>query len=211
MFDYVLFGSIAYILGSIPTAVWVGKAKYGVDVREHGSKNAGATNTFRVLGKKAGKVVLTVDIIKGALAVLMPFFVSQYAWATDDLIHLQLTAGICAVLGHVFPLFAGFKGGKGVATSLGVIIGLHPLTALICLGIFLAVFMVFSFVSLGAITAALAFPLILHFGFNNQNVPLTVFSIVLSLAVVITHKKNIKRLLKGEENKMSLFAKKDKN
>lgn len=211
MFDYVLFGVIAYILGSIPTAVWVGRAKYGVDVREHGSKNAGATNTFRVLGKKAGKVVLTVDIIKGALAVLMPFFVSQYVWASDELIHLQLTAGICAVLGHVFPLFAGFKGGKGVATSLGVIIGLHPLTALICLGVFLVVFMLSSFVSLGAICAAIAFPLVLHFIFDNHNIALTVFSIVLGLAVVITHKKNIKRLLKGEENKMSLFAKKDKN
>ena len=130
----------AYFLGSIPTAVWVGRAKYNLDVREHGSKNAGATNTFRVLGKKAGRVVLTIDILKGMLAVLIPYFVLPVEFSDPHLTHIQLVASFMAVLGHVFPIFAGFKGGKGVATSLGVIVGLQPAAAAICLVVFLIVF-----------------------------------------------------------------------
>jgi glycerol-3-phosphate acyltransferase PlsY len=197
----------AYILGSIPTAVWLGKSKYGIDVREHGSKNAGATNTFRVLGKPAGTVVLLIDVAKGALAVLLPFILGYAPWGSDQLIHLQLLCGILAVLGHVFPLFANFKGGKGVATSLGVIVGVHPPAASICLGIFLIVFLVSNYVSLGAMIAAFSFPWLVHFLFNNDNLYLMIFSIVLSVAVIGTHHKNIKRIAKGEENKMNLFKK----
>lgn len=205
--EFLISGLIAYLLGSIPTAVWVGKVRYGVDVREHGSKNAGATNTFRVLGKKPGIVVLSVDIIKGATAVLLPFVMYQYEWGTNELIHIQLIAAIMAVFGHVFPLFAGFRGGKGVATSLGVIVGLHPLSALVCIGVFLIVFMVSRFVSLGAMTSALLFPFLVSFVFKTDSVWLIVFSIVLSLAVIIAHRKNINRLIHGEENKMNLFRK----
>jgi len=204
---FTIYILIAYILGSIPTAVWLGKSKYGIDVREHGSKNAGATNTFRVLGKGAGIVVLAIDIVKGSLAVLLPFIIGYASWGSDTLIHLQLLAGIAAVLGHVFPLFANFNGGKGVATSLGVIIGIHPLAASICLGIFLIVFIISNYVSLGAIVAAFSFPWLVHFMFSNDNLYLMIFSIVLSLAVIITHHKNITRIVKGEENKMNLFKK----
>jgi acyl phosphate:glycerol-3-phosphate acyltransferase len=196
----------AYLLGSIPTAVWVGKSFYGLDVREHGSKNAGATNTFRVLGKKPGTIVLLVDVVKGVLAVLIPSFFYQTADA-DARTNLELICAISAVLGHVFPVFAGFRGGKGVATSLGVIIGVHPPAAAICLGIFLIVFVVFHYVSLGAICAAIAFPLLVNLVFGNEQIWLMVFSVVLSLAVVVTHHKNIKRLLAGNENKMNLFRK----
>lgn len=205
--EYALFALIGYLLGSIPTAVWLGKMKYGKDVREHGSNNAGATNTFRVLGKKAGTIVLFVDVLKGALAVLMPFFVFSYAWNDDALIHLKIIAGVSAVLGHIFPLFAQFNGGKGVATSLGIIIGLQPLSALVCLFIFLAVFILFNYVSLGAIVAAVAFPFVVEFLFENTNNILRLFSIILSLAVIASHHKNIKRLLNGNENKMNLFKK----
>lgn len=205
--EFIISGLIAYVLGSIPTTVWVGKVRYGVDVREHGSKNAGATNTFRVLGKKPGIVVLSVDIIKGATAVLLPFVMYHYEWGTNELIHIQLIAAIMAVFGHVFPLFAGFRGGKGVATSLGVIVGLHPLSALVCIGVFLIVFMVSRFVSLGAMTSALLFPFLVSFVFKTDSVWLIVFSIVLSLAVIIAHRKNINRLIHGEENKMNLFRK----
>ncbi len=205
--DYILFALTAYLLGSIPTAVWIGKARYGVDVREHGSKNAGATNTFRVLGKKPGIVVLAIDILKGFTAVFLPFILGKGAWGSDTLIHLQLISALCAVIGHVLPLFAGFRGGKGVATSLGVIIGIHPLAAAICLGIFLIVFISSSFVSLGAIIAACAFPVLLVTLFGIQSPWLIAFSIVLSCAVIYAHKKNIGRLLKGEENKMNLFKK----
>lgn len=207
MIDFILYGLIAYLLGSIPTAVWVGKAKYGIDIREHGSKNAGATNTFRVLGKKPGIVVLTIDIIKGFIAVFLPVILLSDKWGSEHLIHTQLIAAICAVIGHVLPLFAGFKGGKGVATSLGVVIGVHPAAAGIMIGIFLIVFISSKFVSLGAITAALTFPLLVVFVFHSTSLWLIVFSCLLSFAVIVAHRKNIRRLMDGEENKMNLFKK----
>lgn len=205
--EFVLYGLVAYLLGSIPTAVWVGKSRYGIDVREHGSKNAGATNTFRVLGKKAGTTVLIIDIIKGVTAVLLPFLLGYAPWKSDQLIEIQLVLGILAVIGHILPLFANFKGGKGVATSLGIIIGIHPLAASVCLGIFLLVFIISSYVSLGAIVAAIVFPIVVNLLFENQNTYLLWFSIVLALAVLISHKKNIKRLVAGNENSMNLFKK----
>lgn len=207
MTDFILFGTIAYLLGSIPTSVWLGKAKYGIDVREHGSKNAGATNTFRVLGKKPGIVVLTIDILKGLVAVLLPFFAGIGSWESESLIHVKLVCALLAVIGHVLPIFAGFKGGKGVATSLGVIIGVHPSAAAICLALFLIVFIAFQFVSLGAIVAAISFPLLVIFVFQATSFWLITFSIVLSVAVIFAHRKNILRLWKGEENRMNLFKK----
>lgn len=205
--EYLIFGCIAYLLGSVPTAVWVGKSYYKIDIREHGSKNAGATNTFRVLGKKPGIIVLCVDIMKGALAVLLPYFILGETLERHHMIHIELICALMAVIGHVFPLFAGFRGGKGVATSLGVIIGLHPPAAFICLGLFLVVFIVSKYVSLGAITAAIAFPLLIIFYFKSDSFWLNVFSIILSAVVIFAHRKNIGRLVKGTEGKMSLFKK----
>lgn len=205
--NYTLFGLIAYLLGSIPTAVWVGKTYYGIDVRQHGSNNAGATNTFRVLGKKPGIVVLLIDVLKGALAVLLPYFVLSSEYSVNEVIEVQLIAAIMAIIGHVFPLFAQFKGGKGVATSLGVIVGIHPPAAGICLIIFLLVFITFKYVSLGAIVTAIAFPLLIVFYFKVDSLWLQAFSIVLGSVVVFTHKKNIKRLINREESKMNLFKK----
>lgn len=207
--DYIIFSIVAYLLGSIPSAVWVGKAWYNIDVREHGSKNAGATNTFRVLGKKPGIVVLSIDIIKGALATLLPVVVlnSTLRIENEHVIQIQILAAIFAVIGHVFPLFAQFKGGKGVATSLGVIIGLQPLAALICVVIFLLFFILFQFVSLGAIVAALSFPLVIRFIIQEDSNWLFCFSILLSFLVIFAHRKNIRRLVKGEEAKMNLFKK----
>jgi glycerol-3-phosphate acyltransferase PlsY len=194
---------IGYLLGSIPSAVWVGKRFYGIDVREHGSKNAGATNTFRVLGKKPGKIVLLIDVFKGLLAVLAPQFLFPEL-SYETIVQFKIIAAVTVILGHVFPLFAGFKGGKGVATALGVIIAIHPMTACICLAIFLIVFLTFNYVSLGAIITAVFFPIILIFVFQEKSVPLILFSIVIGTAVVITHKKNIVRLINGTENKMYL-------
>ena len=203
--EIVLFPIIAYLLGSIPTAVWVGLKFYGVDVREHGSNNAGATNTFRVLGKIPGIIVLLIDIIKGALAVTLPLMFLSNQLEYNSLINVQLICGITAIVGHIFPLFANFNGGKGVATSLGVVVGIHPPTALVCIGLFLIFFLVTQMVSVGALIAAVAFPLVLHFIFGNDNVWLTTFSIILSVAVIFAHRQNIKRLVNGEENKMNLF------
>ena len=208
MFHFVIFGFLAYLFGSIPTAVWVGKRFFGLDVREHGSKNAGATNTFRVLGKKPGIVVLLVDVLKGLLAVFLPQIFLSSVVNYNELINLKIIAAIFVILGHVFPLFAGFKGGKGVATSLGVIFALHPPAAFVCLGIFLIVFLITHFVSLGAIVTAISFPLLITLAFKETSISLIVFSIVIGLAVVITHKKNIKRLIDGCENKMYLIKKK---
>jgi glycerol-3-phosphate acyltransferase PlsY len=205
--DFVLFGLIAYLLGSIPTAVWVGKSYYGIDVRAHGSKNAGATNTFRVLGKKPGIVVLLIDVLKGATAVLLPYLFLHDTIEYERLIQIQLLTAILAILGHVFPLFANFKGGKGVATSLGIIIGIHPPAAGICLAVFLLVFILSKYVSLGAIITAISFPLLIIFLFHVESIWLRGFSILLGSVVVLTHKKNILRLVKGEESKMNLFKK----
>ena len=205
--DFVLFGLIAYLLGSIPTAVWVGKSYYGIDVRAHGSKNAGATNTFRVLGKKPGIVVLLIDVLKGATAVLLPYLFLRDTIEYERLIQIQLLTAILAILGHVFPLFANFKGGKGVATSLGIIIGIHPPAAGICLAVFLLVFILSKYVSLGAIITAISFPLLIIFLFHVESIWLRGFSILLGSVVVLTHKKNILRLVKGEESKMNLFKK----
>ena len=208
MLHFVIFGCLAYLFGSIPTAVWVGKRFFGLDVREHGSKNAGATNTFRVLGKKPGIIVLLVDVLKGLLAVFLPQMFLSTVIDHNELINLKIIAAIFVILGHVFPLFAGFKGGKGVATSLGVIFALHPPAAFICLGIFLTVFLISHFVSLGAIITAISFPLIIIYVFKETSLSLIVFAIVIGIAVVVTHKKNIKRLIDGCENKMYLIKKK---
>jgi glycerol-3-phosphate acyltransferase PlsY len=200
---------IAYLIGSIPTAFWVGKYFHGIDIREHGSKNAGATNTFRVLGKKSGWFVLMVDILKGVAAATLPYwFQSQFIGFKDELLIMQLSASFSAVFGHVFPIFAGFRGGKGVATSLGIVIGLNPFAAAICLGVFLIVFLISKYVSLGAITAAFVFPFVSYFIIKNDIRIMIIFSIVLSFLVIIAHRKNISRLLKGEENKMNLLRKK---
>ena len=208
--EFLIFSLIAYLLGSIPSAVWIGQKYYGIDVRTEGSKNAGATNTFRVLGKKAGIIVLLMDVAKGVLSVTLPIIfnaLGAFNWSNNEVIHFQLLAAILAILGHVFPLFAGFKGGKGVATSLGVIVAIHPMTALVCFLLFFIVFLIFNYVSLGAIFAAIAFPLVIQFVFKETDFWLNLFSVVLGVAVIVAHKKNIKRLIKGEESKMRLFKK----
>lgn len=200
---FVILALIAYFLGSIPSAVWLGKSLHGIDIREHGSKNAGATNTFRILGKKAGILVLAVDVLKGVLAVILPRLLLSFSG--EIIIQIQLLSGIFVFLGHVFPLFAGFRGGKGVATSLGIIFGIHPGAAGVCLLIFLIVFIISKYVSLGAIVASFFFPFIVSFVFKENSVYLIVFSFVIGFTVIITHRKNIFRLIHGEENKMNLF------
>lgn len=200
---------LAYLIGSVPTAVWVGKYFHGIDIREHGSKNAGATNTFRVLGKKSGWLVLLVDITKGIIASTLPYWFENYfVGYKDELLIMQLTASFSAVCGHVFPIFAGFRGGKGVATSLGIVIGINPLAAVICLVLFLVVFILSKYVSLGAITAATAFPFVSYFVLKQDARIMIIFTIVLSFLVILAHRRNITRLLKGEENKMNLLKKK---
>lgn len=197
----------AYLLGSIPSAVWWGKRYYGIDVREFGSGNAGATNTFRVLGKKAGIPVLFIDIVKGTSAVLLAFL-SPFVFESNQFVNLQLGLGIAALVGHVFPIFAGFRGGKGVATILGVVICLTPITSLMVLGVFLIVLLATRYVSLSSMTAGLSFPFFLNIVLKNQNQTLLIFSLFVAALLIVTHKKNIARLLKRQETKVNLFVKK---
>lgn len=195
---------LAYLMGSVPSAVWIGKSIYGIDVREFGSGNAGATNTFRVLGKRAGLMVLFIDILKGWLAVMMANFVSEAPPSTHPFVDLQIVLGVAAVIGHIFPIFAGFRGGKGIATLFGVILAAHPLACLISLGVFVLIFLAFRYVSLGSISAALAFPISVITIFADRVVPsMVIFSIMVAILVMITHQKNIERLIRREESKMS--------
>ncbi len=197
----------AYLIGSIPTAVWWGKRFYGIDVREFGSGNAGATNTFRVLGKKAGIPVLIIDIVKGILATSLAFL-SPYAFDSNQFVNLELGLGIAALVGHIFPVFAGFRGGKGVATILGVVICLTPFTSLLVLFVFLSVLIVSKYVSLSSMLAGVSFPLILNLVLKNTNETLMIFSIFVAVMLIVTHKKNITRLWKRQESKTYLFARK---
>ncbi len=203
----ILFLIGAYLLGSIPTAVWIGKYFYKIDVREYGSGNAGATNTFRVLGKKAGIPVLVIDVLKGFAAVCLAYL-SHYTKNSNQLINLQLVLGIASLVGHIFPVFASFRGGKGIATLLGIILAVHPSAAFISMAIFILVLLISSYVSLGSMIAAVCFPVVVIGIFKTTSPSLIIFSILIAIMVLITHQKNIERLLRREESKAKLVKKK---
>lgn len=193
----------AYILGSLPFAVWIGKLFYGIDVREFGSGNAGATNTFRVLGKKAGVPVLLMDVLKGVAAVALAHF-SDFTSHSAPLINYQIALGVAAVLGHIFPLFAGFRGGKGVATLLGVTMAIEPVGASMALGVFLLMLFAFKYVSLASMSAGVSFPFIVLAVLHHSPTSLILYSFTVATLLIITHKKNIQRLLKKQEPKVNL-------
>lgn len=190
----------AYLLGSIPTSVWVGRIFYGIDIREHGSGNAGATNTFRVMGAKAGIPVFIIDAVKGWLALYLVGF-TGIEQGSELYVIFQLILGLCAFLGHVFPLFAGFRGGKGVATLAGVSAGLHPLATLCAVGVFVLVFLLTGYVSVGSMSAGIAFPIFVIVLFKEQTIALSVFACVIAVFLIFTHRKNIKRLRAGTESR----------
>ncbi len=191
----------AYLLGSIPNAVWIGKRFYGIDVREHGSRNAGATNTLRVLGKRAGIAVFILDFLKGFIAVMLSAVVGIEA-GSPQMFNLKFALAAAAVLGHIFPVFAGFKGGKGVATMAGAVMGVYPPAVLLCLATFLVVFLIWRYVSLASMVAGVALPVYTVFVFGQRYVPLIVFCCAVSVLLLITHRKNIRRLVAGQEPKM---------
>jgi glycerol-3-phosphate acyltransferase PlsY len=196
----------AYMIGSVPTAVWVSKGIYGMDIREYGSGNAGATNTFRVLGSKAGTFVMLVDMIKGVLAVRLSYFLYTHEHQ-EQLVNFQIALGLAAVVGHIFPLFANFRGGKGIATLFGLVLAIQPAVALCCVGVFVLMLSLTRYVSLSSIIASIAFPILILYIFNEPELFYRIFAIAVALMVVLTHQKNITRLLSGNENKVPLFRK----
>ena len=199
---------VAYLLGSIPTAVWYGQGFFDLDIRKYGSGNAGATNTFRVLGKRAGTIVMLVDVLKGYTAAILSTLLWHFNVISEtEILTFKIVFGLVAVIGHLYPVFANFKGGKGVATLLGMMLATHPEMAAVCIGVFLLVVIASQHVSLGSIIAALAFPVLLLLRiFGQQESPLLiVFGFVVFLLVVLTHQKNIARLLRGEESRTILF------
>lgn len=197
---------LAYLLGSVPTAVWVSKKIYGIDIREHGSGNAGATNTFRILGSKAGSAVMLIDMLKGFLAVKLSIF-SSFAWTSEPFVNLQIVLGLAAVVGHIFPIWADFRGGKGIATLFGMILGIQPLVAVSLVGVFLLMLFLTRYVSLSSICASIAFPVLIMFIFREPELSYRVFAIATACLVVLTHHKNINRLINGNESKVPLFRK----
>jgi acyl phosphate:glycerol-3-phosphate acyltransferase len=221
MIPIAIIAILSYLVGSIPTSIIVAKAMKGIDIRHHGSGNAGGTNVIRVLGWKAGVFVILMDMAKGLIATIVlarlmygpiPF---ENKTPFDDFTVVQIIAGCAAILGHIWTLFAGFKGGKGIATAGGMLIGVAPVEVAVSLGIFIIVFLISHYVSLGSLSAALSFPMTMFFrenvfmadvrGYNT----LIFFSIAISLLIFYTHRANIKRLLKGTENgisKIPLFS-----
>ena len=201
----IIFILLSYLTGSLPSAVWIGRFFFNIDVREHGSGNAGATNTFRVLGFKAGFPVLILDIMKGWVSVNYAIFFSDSNFIPERFFEIQLVFGLSAVFGHLFPVYTGFRGGKGIATILGLLLAVHHVAALISLGFFIFILFISKYVSLSSISASFIFPIViilLQQTSNEVNESLVLFSIFVPILSLITHQKNIERLLRNEETKI---------
>ena len=206
--EIIILVLLSYLTGAFPSAVWVGKVFYNIDVREYGSGNAGATNTFRVLGKRAGFPVLFMDIFKGWLVVNYVYFISDVALFNNELLfESKLVFGISAVIGHLFPVYTGFRGGKGIATMLGLLIGLHFQAALFSFSIFILVCLISRYISLSSIIASISFPFFVMVILHSTNTSLNLFSIFVPILSLITHQKNIERLIAGEETKIKFGQK----
>ncbi len=207
---------VAYLLGSIPSAVWIGRHYFGVDIREHGSKNAGATNMLRVLGLRAALPVFVIDFMKGFVAVTLMGMVRlnpeiSQAWV----INLKIVAVVASVIGHIFPIFAGFRGGKGVSTLIGAVTAVQPNLAFLCFAVWVVVFVFTHYVSLASIVAGCCFPVFvvifsttLYNRYGDFSWIFIIFSLSVALMLLWTHRANIARLRRGEESKIHLWKKK---
>jgi glycerol-3-phosphate acyltransferase PlsY len=218
----LLIAVLSYLAGAIPSAVWISKRFFGFDIREKGSGNMGSTNAFRVLGWKWGLTVQIMDLLKGVFAVVViAGFLGEglaipNATSFEDITLIRIGAGMLAVVGHIWTCFAGFKGGKGINTAAGMLIGLAPIDVSIALGIFLIAVVLSGYISLGSIMAAFTVPssMFVRYNFLHIDIPgyqqLIYFCLALFVLVVFTHRANIKRLLEGNENrfkKLQIFHK----
>lgn len=224
MYNLVLVMALSYVVGSIPTSIIATKLAKAGDIRKFGSGNAGGTNVLRMLGWKIGLVVILFDIFKGVAA---SYYIPRLFWEPglpfqnqtpfEDFTVVQIICGAAAVLGHIWTLFAGFKGGKGVATGAGMILGLAPVEFAVALAIFALVFLSSRYVSLGSIAAAMAFPLtmitrenVFHVHIEGYHT-LVYFAVCTAFLIMYTHRENIRRLLQGTENKITTFHGSKKN
>jgi len=206
----VLLIIAAYLIGSIPTALWVSKYFFGIDIRDYGSGNSGATNTYRVLGARWGTFVMIVDMAKGIVATSLYILLPYYLTNDWDRTNFMIGLGLAAVAGHIFPIWAGFRGGKGVATLFGMILAIQPLVAVCCVGVFLLVLYLTRFVSLSSILSSIAFAVFILFIFNDDVTLYRIFSVAVALMVILTHQKNINRLLNGTESKVPILKHRDR-
>ena len=206
MLNFLVMILISYLVGSVPTAIIYGKLTRGMDIREHGSGNAGATNVFRVLGWKAGLIVLLLDIAKGVIATTLVYRLALGAVPLEPEL-LQIIAGLSAVFGHIWTIFAGFKGGKGVGTGAGMILGIIPYAVLVAIMVFVITFYLTRYVSLGSILASITIPtyLLVEKFILAQPVSTTllIFGISIPVLIIFTHRSNITRLVRGTESKIS--------
>jgi len=201
---------IAYFIGSIPTAIIVSKAFFNIDIREYGSGNMGATNTFRVLGPRFGTIVMVGDMLKGILAVALYNLLHYYLTNELDRTNLMLGLGLAAVIGHIYPVWADFRGGKGVATLFGMVLAIQPIVAINCVGVFLLVLYLTRYVSLSSILAGVALPICVLWVYNEQEVFYRVFAVAVACLILLTHQKNISRLLKGNEGRVPILKHRDR-
>jgi glycerol-3-phosphate acyltransferase PlsY len=192
---------LAYLLGSIPFSLWIGIIFFKKDIRTEGSGNAGTTNTFRVLGWKAGLPVFLMDAFKGWLAVNLVYIIPEGYITREYYYYLASAQAVAVVLGHVYPLFAGFKGGKGVATLMGIGVALYPVSGPAAFGVWIIAFLLSGYVSLASIIACIAFPFLSYYVFGNTEVSLIILSAAVAVFVPVTHLKNIRRLISGSESR----------
>ena len=201
---------VAYLIGSTPTSVWVSKRFFGIDIRDYGSGNAGATNTYRVLGSKWGSFVMVIDVLKGIVATSLYIFLPDYLTNELHRTNLMIGLGLSAIIGHIYPVWAGFKGGKGVATLFGMALAIQPVVAVCCVGVFLLVLYLTRFVSLSSILAGVSFMVFILFIFNERETLYRIFAVIVALMIVLTHQKNISRILKGTESKVPILKYRDR-
>lgn len=206
----VLLIITAYLIGSIPTALIISRTFFDVDIREYGSGNMGATNTFRVLGSKFGTIVMVGDMLKGILAVALYNLLPYYLTNELDRTNLMIGLGLAAVIGHIYPIWAQFRGGKGVATLFGMLLAMQPDVAVSCVAVFLLVLFLTRYVSLSSILAGVALPICVLWIYNEKEVFYRVFAVAVAALVVLTHQKNISRLLKGSENRVPILKYRDR-
>ena len=201
---------LAYFIGSIPTALIISKAFFQIDIRDFGSGNMGATNTFRVLGSKYGSVVMFCDILKGVFAVGLYVFIPHYLTDEWDRTNFMVGLGLAAVIGHIFPIFAQFRGGKGVATLFGMILTVQPVIAASCVGVFMMVLFLTRYVSLSSIFAGIALPICVLWIWNDDVILYRVFAVLVAILIIFTHQKNIVKILKGNESRVPIFKARDR-